>query len=225
MGLKESGLRGSLRSVSTDVGIPDSGVTFEEYTTGDTPGDWTVRWASADADWNVREDSELEGGKYLEQDAPQQRNAISWDDIGTATDIEVFFRGRAINAGTNSDILGGRVRGSGGDGTETGYTARLQTDGGIGIGKYVDGNFSEVQTGSFSMSENTLYNVRFRAEDSDLKLRVWEDGTEEPSSWTVEATDSEITDAGWAGLGHFRDNVGDYDVFSYATGGDSAPVL
>ena len=36
MGLKESGLRGSLRSVSTGVEIPDSGVLLDDYANGPT---------------------------------------------------------------------------------------------------------------------------------------------------------------------------------------------
>lgn len=69
------------------------------------------------------------------------------------------------------------------------------------IGKNVAGTFTALGTDlSFSYTATNFYWLRFNLVGSTLKLRVWQDGISEPSTWNVTVTDASLSSGGY-GLG------------------------
>lgn len=112
---------------------------------------------------------------------------------GTATSTEVLVRLKP--ADTTSDI-----------GCIARYTDNndfyygVLVSGTVAIGKDVAGSFTTLTSTSFSYSTANFYWLRFNLSGSTLKLKVWQDGTSEPGSWTVTTTDSSLSSGGY-GLG------------------------
>jgi hypothetical protein len=112
---------------------------------------------------------------------------------GTATSTEVLVR---LNpADTTSDI---------------GCIARFVDSnnfyygvlvGGVArIGKDVSGSFSTLASTSVTYSNGNFYWLRFNLISTNLKLKFWNDGSVEPTSWTVTTTDASLSSGGY-GLG------------------------
>lgn len=122
---------------------------------------------------------------------------------GTATSTEVLVRLKP--ADTTSDI---------------GVVARFQdannfyygilVNGTLAIGKNVAGTFTTFPGTTFSYSTANFYWLRFNLVGSTLKLKAWQDGTSEPSSWTVTETDSSLSSGGY-GLGSDATGSTDFD--------------
>ena len=51
-----------------------------------------------------------------------------------------------------------------------------------------------------TLTAGQAYWFRMRVQGTTLSLRYWQDGTSEPSAWTVQITDSSLTAAGFGGL-------------------------
>ena len=69
--------------------------------------------------------------------------------------------------------------------------------------------------------------MRFRANGTSLKGKIWSEAEDEPDDWQVEATDSAISAAGWVGVGNFN-AIGTtsiaIDYFAVGTDGNSPPM-
>jgi hypothetical protein len=78
---------------------------------------------------------------------------------------------------------------------------------GCKIAKLVDGSISDltsvVSTG-VAYTAGTVIRYRARVVGSTLQLRAWEDGTDEPTTWTVEADDDTFPEAGVTGIYSWR---------------------
>jgi hypothetical protein len=64
----------------------------------------------------------------------------------------------------------------------------------IRIAKTVAGVFTAL-TAAVTVGEwqqNRAWHARFRVESSNLQMRAWEEGTEEPSTWTIATSDTDI---------------------------------
>lgn len=123
----------------------------------------------------------------------------------------------------------GVVRGSGAASSENAYMAWIAPDSEVLIiGKLVAGVLSAVAFTAFSLPDDPEdYYIRFRANGTTLKARAWRYDAVEPSTWQVEGTDSDVTGAGYIGLGFAASlNTGGFGVpgfVSVGTNGESAP--
>lgn len=203
---------------------------FSEYTSNQQPSDWTNRW---DQGWNMQvvDDAGATGGKVANVTGTGSlvTGFFSWDAInadGERADVEILMKVRSADAGggTNEKVLA-VARASNPLATRTCYTLAWQ----IGVGyqkveKFVDSTYSLINNATgFAHSYNTWYWVRARVEGTALKMKVWADGDPEPLAWGNETTDTDITAAGWVGIGTYAtDQDFDVDVFSVATGGAKA---
>lgn len=74
---------------------------------------------------------------------------------------------------------------------------------------------AETQLGSYNtrltFSAGTYYRLRFQAQGTTLRARMWEAGTAEPTNWQIEVTDSSLTSAGSIGCRSIAD-VGNTNV-------------
>lgn len=127
--------------------------------------------------------------------------ARSWDALGSQTNVEVL----TLVIHESSDASSGRgfrvfLRGSGSTGTESAYYVEAdQTNHRIELFKVVAGVVTSLGvTGGF-YQPSTWFWVRLQAIGTAIKAKIWRKGETEPGAWTIEATDSSIAGAGWAG--------------------------
>jgi hypothetical protein len=78
---------------------------------------------------------------------------------------------------------------------------------GCKIAKLVDGSITDltaVVSTSVAYLAGTVIQYRARVVGSTLQLRAWEDGTDEPTTWTCEADDDAFPEAGVTGIYSWR---------------------
>ena len=128
---------------------------------------------------------------------------LGWLDDVQITDAEVLFKVRVDAA--NADVAAmGILRGD--SGTDYGYQFGIwfESDGtttAIIREKNGGGSFSNTfTTGQGSYSANEDWWVRGQAIGSDLRCKVWKDGSAEPVAWATTDTDTTITGAGGTGI-------------------------
>jgi hypothetical protein len=195
---------------------------FSEYAVDSKPSDWTNQWNSSGEQFHiVTEISQTVGDKILKIDeASSARRGLSWNDVGTPHDVEIFARIRNENAYYSNAYL--VARGFGEVGNESAYRFLIFNDV-FSIGKYVDGSSINITTFGTPL-DNIWYNVRFRVSGEDIKAKAWGDDEDEPDSWNIEETDSSLSGEGWVGVLGFNANYhSSTDFFTVGTGGDSAP--
>lgn len=208
---------------STDEPEETAETDFSEYSSGQVPNDWTPQWASADADWTVVPDNPVLGEKALQFDsATSDRHALSWDAVGTASDVEMLGIVEVDDLSQNV-TAGGRVhlRSGGSLGSEDSYFFSVMS-GSFGLFKYVNGG-SERLASWGDPAANTSYFVRFRVNGTDLRARVWGTNESEPEAWDVSVTDTDLR-SGWVGVGSYSEFVDTWAAVSVGVGGASAPM-
>jgi len=190
---------------------------------------WTPRWAATTDDWGLVSDTEYEGDsalRFAHDGSDSSRYAISWDEVGTPTDVEVLdkFRVPSFSSGSSNGYHArSHLRSSAeGDG-ENGYWVEVEApQQGFRLGKYNAGETLTTLARFGTPAENTWYCRRFRAEGDELKVKIWEASDPEPSAWDVSWTDSDH-DSGWVGLGSWNADAVQSDYIGIGTGGSSAP--
>jgi hypothetical protein len=212
---------------------------FSEYTTGNSPSDWTDRW---DTDWTYTAESEA-GSSYgaqvlkLNPGTTNAKRLLSWDDIdadANRADSEVLVRFIESASYTDTYMLAAILRGSGAGGSESCYACYVYSQG-IKVDKYVNGVTTTLDTVSnivisklASINWSGQYNwIRFRANGTSIQARVWTEKEQEPDIWQIDVTDSAVSAAGWCGVGVFKNLLTYYfnvDYFAVGTNGDS-PVV
>lgn len=117
---------------------------------------------------------------------------------GTYTDMEMLCRASISNT---NDIIGFEGRFSSSGGVPTSYKF-LFYSGGVHINKGVSGNNFNLVNATVTVNINTFYWYRFKIVGTGLYGKVWQDGTVEPNTWTLQTTDSSIASGGIALLGN-----------------------
>lgn len=219
-------------------GDPDIFVTnFGEYVTAAQPADWTSRWVTTGFTALVQSASGSLSGKALRwTKASSQRNFLSWDRVPQAANIELLMRWRAIAAWTSgNNIVQAVGRASGAAASEQGYRA---TAAGINTGtlattrlnKLVAGTSTDLGTPGNIPSPNLVTNAwmwtRYRINGTSLGRKTWHDGAAEPGAFDETLTDTDISGAGWVGIGNFHtDPTAEVDYFGVALIGKTVPIL
>jgi hypothetical protein len=203
--------------------------SFDSYTADVQPSDWTARWVTTSQNYLTRSKAGTEGGKVLEHTGSSSaKHLVTWDAVdadANRANVEILARVRP--SGSSVELPRLTVRGSGASGAENGYLLLFSTSGvNYQLQKFVSGASTNLGSAvSFSPAANTWYYIRLRVNGTSLQARVWKDGENEPSTWSVSATDSAVSAAGWVGIGN-QDPTGtrDIDWFSVGTNGDTAPL-
>jgi hypothetical protein len=117
------------------------------------------------------------------------------------------------------------VRGAGTDESATGYSVRVSSSSIRIYSCNASDTPVQVATAAFTFNTSTTYWIRFRANSTSLKARVWADGGGEPGTWDLDVIDSTISAAGWNGLSDYAttSNGGTVDQIGFGTNGDTAP--
>lgn len=203
---------------------------FSEYTTGQQPSDWSLAWRRGFVSWRVVDDAAATGGKLLRitvvvTNSEFFRHGLAWDKINAdpdRDDVEILYRMRASSA------MAARALGRGGNPgewvTPVGYAAG-PSEGNLVISQLTPN--ATLYTTPRPLTAGTWYWTRARMEGGLMRVRTWQDGTTEPTTWT-EVTGTGTGDPGWVGLMADRPLTAgatvDVDVFAVATGGKTAEV-
>lgn len=197
---------------------------FSEYAVDSKPSDWTPRWEASGEEFQViSEVSETVGDKILHIDFPVSKyRALSWNDIGTPSDVEIFARIKSENTALDNARI--CIRGDGDTNNKIGYTFHIGGDD-FYVGRFNANGYSYLDTfDSNTALDDTWYNVRFRVSGESIKTKVWEEHENEPSTWNSEVSNSVVSGEGWAGVGGYYTNYySSTDFFTVGTDGDSAP--
>jgi len=219
-----------------EVGVKSQSSTEEETTTTETveasPSslpDWTPQWDGDSTDWSVVSGDSNTGNAYVEFSASSDdSHAMSWDDVGEHTDIELLGLVR-VRSEDNGDDGWGRLIGRGGiddAGNMLGYsTWFVRSDGKIKIRVEKDFNGSQTTLGETTATSNPLDEwsyLRLRINGSSVKAKNWGYGTTEPDTWDIDVTDEDVTGPGWSGIGSWSSDPQLYDFFSVGTNGEPA---
>ena len=224
----------SIPSSAPTVNVPLSGTgtapnqyatTFQEYTTGQQPSDWTANWVTSNSSWTVQAGSGL-GGQQLQgdQDSDDERRLLSWNVIPiNDPDIEILAKVMSHST-TGGTVARVGLRAGGSEPNETGYFAGLSGGTNLVLMKYVNGKATGISTTNFTWSTGSWYWIRFRANGTSLKVKAWLDGSSEPGAWNIDTTDSDIPGGGWTGVGTYdHTDRPYYDYFSVGASGQTAP--
>lgn len=112
---------------------------------------------------------------------------------GTATSVEVLVRLEPADTTSNIGTVARYVD------TNNFYYGVLV--GGVArIGKDVSGTFTTLASTSVTYTTSNFYWLRFNLVSTTLRLKFWQDGSSEPTSWTVTTTDASLSSGGY-GLG------------------------
>lgn len=196
--------------------------------------DWTQRWGTPGGDlvFDFPTGSNNVGPNVLFYDATPSGvgSFATWDrfnesaHVSADTDSLILFQ--YLSGPASNDNFWLAARASGGGGTENGYTFRDAQSGTLWeVSEWTAG--SETILGSFdpgALSVLTWYWVQLRVIGDQIKARIWEYGTPNPSGWDVEVTDSVYTVAGWIGFGTSWSDDIEVDFFHVATDGDFAQL-
>jgi LmbE family N-acetylglucosaminyl deacetylase len=197
---------------------------FDEGTAWTLPAGWTPTSAPGGITWTVAADLSVPDGRVLRGTATTTgRHILRWDSVADTTSAqEGLVRFRLGDGDERGPGIALRHTMNGTQ--ETAYVAYLRTGPKqVEINRFLSGGWAYVGSTTFDCVPGTWYWMRFRAEGSSLRVRVWADGSAEPSAWTLQGNDAGIS-AGSAGLYVYEPNIVDFDAFSAATGGVTAPT-
>ncbi|WP_413769029.1 hypothetical protein [Rhodococcus pyridinivorans] len=197
---------------------------FAADTVGTAPVGWTNQWDALG--WTVEADATAEASKVLRMPATSSgRYCITLDTASADPDrgdAEVLFRYKAASD-ANSGVTGA-VRVAGDGTSETGYRGGQSSGSQMTINKYVDNVFTTMRTANVAepFTVSGWFMCRFRVQGSTLSLKIWRDGTTEPTAWTDSVTDTSITVAGKVGVAITSNGAKYLDWVAIATGGRTA---
>jgi hypothetical protein len=217
----------------SEVGISATSDSTDDTSDPTAPvfDEWTPRWNSTQDNWSVVSDSAYAGGSALVFEHSTDEldlYGISWDAAGEHSDVEVLDRFRVPAFNPESGLgFHARVhlRSSTVNGTRQGYWIEVEDrENAFRLGRYTsDGDLTTL--GHFGTpEEGTFYNRRFRANGNQIKAKVWPAAETEPDGWDIEVTDDAVS-SGWVGLGSYDPGRVETDIFSVATGGDTAQFV
>ncbi len=196
---------------------------FSEYTTGQKPSDWSYPYTVSN--FRVEERTGSTGGKVLYNSISSTAyHVLRWDAVGTPADVELETVVRVASGSTHNESMALMARGQSGE--QTFYSSRLDSGTGLWtLSKYRSGNSgTPLATWSNPFPVGTWVRHRFRVEGNTLRVKLWPaDGTE-PTSWTLEATDSSPLGSGFAGVWMRRNGaINEFDWVRVTSGSATSP--
>ena len=197
--------------------------TFAGYAPGTAPYDWTATSAPAGVAWSVEDDAAFADGRGLRAVVTSTgRHILRANTLTASADQEVLARIRMGDGDSRGP--GVALRHSMSGTAETAYVAYFRPgNDAVEVNRFLGGAWSFVATASFVNDPGAWYWIRFRAEGTTLRVRVWADGTPEPAGWTITVTDTGIA-SGSVGAYAYEPNTVLWDSFSAASNGGTAPT-
>lgn len=209
--------------VTPPPGGSTSFATLFQGTAGTAPSPWTATSAPAGVSWLLAADAGAADGQVLRAvSTTTGRHILQLDELAEATDQEALTLLRMSDADERGPGLAVRHRMSGT--SESAYVAYLRPNANtLEINRFMNGAWMFVSSVPFVNDPGVWYWVRFRAEGTTLRARVWAAGTPEPATWQVTATDNGLA-TGRTGVYVYEPNSVDFDAFAAVNGTGSAPA-
>ena len=196
---------------------------FESYTPNATPVGWTKKRDGGVTTWTVFDTgtSKIVRGT----NTVASPSTLTWDTIdadANRANMEVVIRFRLTD-------------GSGGGGA----VVRATTDTQIGyqgiffvpaltVTRIQYGVSTNKSQGNFGWNSNTWYRLRIQVNGNVLKLRAWDEGSSEPTTWTLgdagTVTDNNITTGGAGFCVTKTAGSVEFDWIGVGTNGSAAPA-
>lgn len=235
-GVFTSDTPGTFQVVGTYAGLADTTVvsvvtppaggsasfsTLFPGTAGAAPSPWTATAYPAGVSWLLAAAPGAADGQVLRAASTTTgRHILQLDALAEGTAQEALTLLRMADADERGPGLALRHRMSGT--SESAYVAYLRSNANtLEINRFMDGAWKFVASVPFANDPGVWYWMRFRAEGTTLRARVWAAGTPEPATWQVTATDDGLA-AGRTGLYVYEPNSVDFDAFSAVNGTGSA---
>lgn len=123
-------------------------------------------------------------------------DAVSDYEVTAKVKCSAFYPSDGMVSQANMAVMG---RASKSAASETFYAVLLRTGGAAGTGqfeicKYVNGTFTTITYASYAFTNGTEYWAKLALEGTGITAKIWTGAIgDEPSSWTLLATDSSIT--------------------------------
>ncbi|MFL5541698.1 MAG: hypothetical protein ACJ8J0_22120 [Longimicrobiaceae bacterium] len=198
--------------------------TFAGGASGAVPAGWTATSAPGNVAWTVAADLGAPDGRVLRGTATATgRHILRLDSFpAAANDQEALTRLRLANGNDYGPGLALRHTMNGT--AENAYVAYLRPNTGqVEIDRFLNGGWQYVASAPFASAAGGWYWIRFAALGSTLRAKVWADGQAEPGGWTVQGNDAGLS-SGSVGAYVYEPNGVDFDLFSAATQGGTAPT-
>ena len=205
---------------------PGSGTFTEPFVagvSGTLPGGWTETSVPANSNWTLFDDATASDGRVLRDVVSVAgRHILRYDAVPDTTTVqEVLVKLRFADAdGRGPGVtLRHRMNGS----LESAYVAYFRPNNDVvEVNAFNNGAWSFIGSFAFPNNPGGWYWLRFRAEGTSLRVRAWADGAAEPATWLGQYTNALLT-SGSAGLYTYEPNTVDYDWYSFAGQGLTAP--
>ena len=189
---------------------------------GAQPPYWTETSAPSGVDWTVEADGSVADGHVLRAVATTTARHILRADIIhlSSADQEVLAK---VRMGSDHDRGAGvAIRHTMNGSLETAYVAYFRpASNSVEINRFIDGAWHFVAAAPYESGPGTWYWIRFRAEGTTLKVKVWTAAQNEPAAWRIITTDAGI-DVGGVGVYTYEPGTADFDGFSAARGTGTA---
>lgn len=183
-------------------------MNFAQVPTGQAPAGWTPTWAGTA--W-------VSDGEAVQPEASNSAyTALYRAEYGDIADGEIVTRA-VTSTGTAWPVVV-VARGQAG---ASGYVASFD---GSGLRLYRLTGGLETYLGAASGSGAGVWHwIRLRVIGNTLRCRIWADGSPEPSTWDIEATDNTYT-SGFYGIGAQGNRNGRFAMVGIGTNGEAAPT-
>jgi hypothetical protein len=125
---------------------------------------------------------------------------MTFVQLGSNTLVDCEVLARVTMNSTNYTMVGVTMRQTS---SNTTYRVRINSavpSQGFSINKTVAGTSTTLVSATFTPTLGTFYWIRGRVQGSNLYAKIWQDGTSEPSAWTLTTSDTSITGAGGYGF-------------------------
>lgn len=212
--------------------------SFDNEEVGTQPSGTTLRQGGEPGDFTVQDDG---GRRILQYSSSREgRKALSYDGIAATGVSEVWalmrsdqfigspMDGRIVLFATDSPL---NEYGLLLDNAPTGSQDKIK------VYRVVAGEFTllrEVDIAALGSDEYKEFRFRVTpGSPNRLQLRMWDEGTSEPSAWDIDVTDDALDlssggtqDGGWVGHVQFNPEGlnANYDEISFGVGGAEAPT-
>jgi hypothetical protein len=199
---------------------------YTDVTVGSQPPDTTVKRAASANTYSVRSVAGANVLRYLETTGSAVARGLSYDLVPSSGVTEVFFE---VGDPDDSSPSSARIVVFASDNPDTEYGVIFSGPQGreYTIYKRVSGAYTSLEDAT-EFATAAYFNARFRVTPGSpnrLQARFWVSGSTEPTTWTLDVTDTLAISDGWTGHIGFaiNDNVY-FNSLGVGTDGQPAPA-
>ena len=201
---------------------------FSNTAVDSQPANTTLRRSASSGDFVRRDDDNEAVLRYRASSGGIAARGLQYDAVSSSGTVEVFGLARDQDETSPVSL---RLVCFASDAPDNEYGAIIDaTKNVIQLYKRINGSFSTLSEISKSINSNLYDNIRLQVapgSPNELKLRVWDEGASEPSTWDVTTTDNELdtTNGGWIGhIGFAESESVLFKKVGIGTNGDAAPT-